>query len=47
MAGGAGEIPRAAVEQRGNGRPLLLLHGWGVSSELFARFSTGCRREAT
>ncbi len=31
----AGESPRAAVEVRGSGRPLLLLHGWGVSSELF------------
>ena len=31
-----GEIPRAALEDRGTGRPLLLLHGWGVSSELFA-----------
>jgi pimeloyl-ACP methyl ester carboxylesterase len=24
------------VDVRGNGRPLLLLHGWGTSSELFA-----------
>lgn len=31
-----GERPGAAVEDRGHGRPLLLLHGWGVSSELFA-----------
>jgi pimeloyl-ACP methyl ester carboxylesterase len=31
-----GEIPRATVAVRGIGRPLLLLHGWGVSSELFA-----------
>jgi pimeloyl-ACP methyl ester carboxylesterase len=30
-----GEIPRAALEDRGTGRPLLLLHGWGVSSDLF------------
>jgi pimeloyl-ACP methyl ester carboxylesterase len=36
MAGTTGEIPRAALEDRGTGRPLLLLHGWGVSSELFA-----------
>lgn len=36
MAGTPGETPRAAVEDRGTGRPLLLLHGWGVSSELFA-----------
>jgi len=36
VAGSAGEIPRAALEERGSGRPLLLLHGWGVSSELFA-----------
>ena len=36
MAGTAGEIPRAALEDRGSGPPLLLLHGWGVSSELFA-----------
>ncbi len=35
MAGATGEIPRAALEERGDGRPLLLLHGWGVSSELF------------
>jgi len=35
VAGPTGEIPRAALEERGNGRPLLLLHGWGVSSELF------------
>jgi pimeloyl-ACP methyl ester carboxylesterase len=31
----AEESPRAAVALRGAGRPLLLLHGWGVSSELF------------
>jgi pimeloyl-ACP methyl ester carboxylesterase len=31
----AEESPRAAVAVRGAGRPLLLLHGWGVSSELF------------
>ncbi len=31
-----GEVPRAAVDVRGTGRPLLLLHGWGTSSELFA-----------
>jgi len=36
VAGATGEIPRAALEDRGDGRPLLLLHGWGVSSELFA-----------
>jgi pimeloyl-ACP methyl ester carboxylesterase len=36
VAGTTGEIPRAALEDRGAGRPLLLLHGWGVSSELFA-----------
>jgi pimeloyl-ACP methyl ester carboxylesterase len=35
VAGATGEIPRAALEGRGDGRPLLLLHGWGVSSELF------------
>jgi pimeloyl-ACP methyl ester carboxylesterase len=35
VAGATGEIPRAALEERGAGRPLLLLHGWGVSSELF------------
>ena len=34
-AGIPGEIPRAALEDRGTGRPLVLLHGWGVSSELF------------
>jgi pimeloyl-ACP methyl ester carboxylesterase len=36
VAGAAGETPRAALEDRGSGRPLLLLHGWGTSSELFA-----------
>ena len=36
MAGAPGEIPPAALEDRGSGDPLLLLHGWGVSSELFA-----------
>ena len=41
IARAAGEIPRAALEQRGNGRPLLLLHGWGVSSELFAPILDG------
>jgi pimeloyl-ACP methyl ester carboxylesterase len=35
VAGATGEIPHAALEVRGDGRPLLLLHGWGVSSELF------------
>ena len=35
MAGATGEFPLAAFEERGDGRPLLLLHGWGVSSELF------------
>ena len=35
-AGPAGEFPPAALEDRGSGDPLLLLHGWGVSSELFA-----------
>lgn len=35
MAGATGEFPPAAFEERGDGRPLLLLHGWGVSSELF------------
>ncbi len=29
------EVPPARVEVRGAGRPLLLLHGWGVSGELF------------
>ena len=36
MAGAPGETPRAALEDRGSGRPVLLLHGWGTSSELFA-----------
>jgi pimeloyl-ACP methyl ester carboxylesterase len=36
MAEVTSEHPRAAVAVRGSGRPLLLLHGWGVSSELFA-----------
>jgi pimeloyl-ACP methyl ester carboxylesterase len=36
VAGSTGEIPRAALDDRGQGHPLLLLHGWGVSSELFA-----------
>jgi pimeloyl-ACP methyl ester carboxylesterase len=29
------EVPPAALADRGSGHPLLLLHGWGVSSELF------------
>jgi pimeloyl-ACP methyl ester carboxylesterase len=37
----AGEIPRATVIDRGTGRALLLLHGWGVSSELFAPVLAG------
>jgi pimeloyl-ACP methyl ester carboxylesterase len=36
VAGAPGEIPPAALEDRGSGHPLLLLHGWGVSSDLFA-----------
>lgn len=36
MADVTSEHPRAAVEVRGDGSALLLLHGWGVSSELFA-----------
>jgi pimeloyl-ACP methyl ester carboxylesterase len=36
VAGSSGEVPRAALEDRGSGHALLLLHGWGVSSELFA-----------
>jgi pimeloyl-ACP methyl ester carboxylesterase len=35
VADATGEFPRAALDERGDGRPLLLLHGWGVSSELF------------
>jgi pimeloyl-ACP methyl ester carboxylesterase len=41
VATAAGEIPRATVIDRGGGRPLLLLHGWGVSSELFAPILAG------
>ncbi len=41
VAGSAEEAPPAAVEVRGTGRPLLLLHGWGVSSELFAPILDG------
>jgi pimeloyl-ACP methyl ester carboxylesterase len=41
VATAAGEIPRATVIDRGGGRPTLLLHGWGVSSELFAPILTG------
>jgi pimeloyl-ACP methyl ester carboxylesterase len=37
----ADEVPRAHVAVRGSGRPLLLLHGWGVSSELFAPILDG------
>lgn len=44
MAGATGEIPRAALEERGEGRPLLLLHGWGVSSELFAPILDGLQQ---
>jgi pimeloyl-ACP methyl ester carboxylesterase len=36
-----GELPPAAVAVHGTGRPLLLLHGWGVSSELFAPILEG------
>ena len=35
MGGVDGEHPRRLWTVRGSGRPLLLLHGWGVSSELF------------
>lgn len=31
----AAEVPRAHVVERGTGRPLLLLHGWGASGALF------------
>ncbi len=41
MAEVTSEHPRAAVDVRGTGRPLLLLHGWGVSSELFAPILDG------
>ena len=37
------ELPRATVAVHGTGRPLLLLHGWGVSSELFAPILDGLR----
>jgi pimeloyl-ACP methyl ester carboxylesterase len=37
----AAEFPRASVALRGTGRPLLLLHGWGVSSELFTPILEG------
>jgi pimeloyl-ACP methyl ester carboxylesterase len=36
VAGPVEELPPAAVVERGSGEPLLLLHGWGASSELFA-----------
>lgn len=32
----AAEEPAASVTVRGDGAPLLLLHGWGTSAELFA-----------
>lgn len=32
----AAEQPPASVEGHGDGEPLLLLHGWGASGELFA-----------
>jgi pimeloyl-ACP methyl ester carboxylesterase len=41
VATAAGEVPRATVMDRGSGRPLLLLHGWGASSELFAPILAG------
>ena len=41
MAEVTSEHPSAAVTVRGTGRPLLLLHGWGVSSELFAPILDG------
>jgi pimeloyl-ACP methyl ester carboxylesterase len=37
----AGEAPRANVTLRGGGPPLLLLHGWGTSSELFEPILAG------
>jgi pimeloyl-ACP methyl ester carboxylesterase len=36
VAGAAEEAPRAALKDRGTGSPVLILHGWGTSSELFA-----------
>jgi pimeloyl-ACP methyl ester carboxylesterase len=41
MGAATGEIPRATVTVQGTGRPLLLLHGWGVSSDLFAPILAG------
>lgn len=35
MATPTDEVPPAVLADRGSGYPLLLLHGWGVSSELF------------
>lgn len=37
----AGEVPAAHLDMRGGGRPLLLLHGWGVSSDLFTPILDG------
>ena len=36
MSEAATEVPAAHVEVTGEGKPLLLLHGWGASAELFA-----------
>jgi pimeloyl-ACP methyl ester carboxylesterase len=41
MSGPGGEVPAAHVDLRGSGRPTLLLHGWGVTSELFAPILDG------
>jgi pimeloyl-ACP methyl ester carboxylesterase len=35
MDASAGEHPRASVTVRGTGKPVLVLHGWGASAELF------------
>lgn len=34
-------IPRPHIVRRGTGAPVLLLHGWGASSDLFARAIEG------
>jgi pimeloyl-ACP methyl ester carboxylesterase len=36
MSQAATETPAAHVEVSGDGKPLVLLHGWGASAELFA-----------
>jgi pimeloyl-ACP methyl ester carboxylesterase len=44
MGGPAGEVPRSIAAGHGSGRALLLLHGWGVSSDLWDPILHGLER---